>query len=74
MQVGDLIKVRYNEPTGIKVAIVTKILQKYMAEDRTYPRAFADWNKYAIEVLPVDEKTPFKVFPSEIIEVINEGR
>ena len=57
MKVGDLIKVRYNEPTGFKVAIVTKIL-----------------HKYAIEVLPAGEKTPFRVFPSEIVEVINESR
>ena len=72
MKVGDLIKVRYKN--SFKLSIVTKILQKYMADDHTYPRAFAEWNKFAIEVLPVGERTPFNVFPSEIIEVLNESR
>jgi len=66
MRVGDLIKVRYNEPTGFKVAIVTKMLHN-LYNVVGYP-------KYAVEILPVDEKTPFRVFPSEIIEVINENR
>ena len=55
MQVGDLIKVRYNN--SFKISIVTKIL-----------------HKYAVEILPAGEKTPFRVFPSEIVEVINENR
>jgi len=79
MKIGDLVKVRiwcshdinkpeWKEPIGV----VTRLLQKHRGR---YPRDFRHWNEFAIEMLPLGKSgKKEKIFPSEIVEVINENR